>query len=86
MQAVRRSIGQMPYRRRQSGLSAMDRRKEQELWTLALTLLTALAAIAINPIHHQLFVAGLALAAALVTQATAMRNVAWNPHAAIDKV
>ena len=86
MQGERRSIGQMPYRRRQDGLSALERQEEHDLWANAVAILTLLIAVANNPLHNHILVAGTALVAALIARATAMRTIAWNAHAPIDKV
>ena len=86
MNNERRSVGQMPYRRRQDGLCAMERREEVKLWTLIISLLTVLVAAAANPALQGIVAGGLVLVGGLIARANAMRTMVWNPHGNIDKV
>ena len=86
MNNERRSIGQMPYRRRQDGLCGMERREELQLWTMIISILTVLAAAANNPLLNHVVAGGLVLVGAMIAQATALRTMAWNRHDRIDKV
>ncbi len=77
----------MPYKRRQDGLTAADRRLESRLWNELLAFLAILGNLAINPALNALaLIAGLVTALALLTRVSAMRIVQWQPHARIDKV
>jgi len=76
----RRSIGQMPYLRRQDGLSAIERREERALWTVILALAVAVAQA---PPNVQVVV--LPLLALLAARATALRVCAWAAPPPIDK-
>ena len=86
MNNERRSIGQMPYRRRHDGLCGMERREELQLWKLIISVLTVLGAAAMNPALQGIVAGGLLLAATLIARANAMRTAVWIRHAGIDKV
>ena len=79
-QGPRRPIGQMPFRRRHDGLSALERREEQQLLATAVSLL---GIVALSPLLIQPII--LALAIAILTKAAAMRVIIWNPLPAVDR-
>jgi hypothetical protein len=82
----RRPIGMMPYRRRQDGLGALERREEKKVCINIVAILTILVAIHNSPAHHQLLVLGIGFVTAMITRATAIRNIAWMAHPPINKV
>ena len=86
MQAERRSIGKMPYRRRQDGKSANERRAEVKLWTVILGILSLLAALVANPANAPIVAAGLAAVGGLIAAANTLRAVVWDDNAPINHV
>ena len=68
-QGERRGVGQMPYRRRQDGKTAIERREELELWGLIVGILTALVGLAVNPANAPLVAAAAATVAGLMATA-----------------
>ena len=86
MQAERRPVGRMPYRRRQLGKTAHERRTEVKLWTVILGILTLLGALVANPANAPIVAAGLAAVGGLIAAANTLRVVVWDAHAPIDHV
>ena len=81
MLGERRSTGVMPYRRRQHGLTALDRREETFLWSASLTLLTAIGIFINLPDYdNALLVGAMALVPAFVARAAT-----WKANLPIDK-
>jgi len=85
MYGERRSIGKMPYKRRQSGLSSLERRKEYNLWSEALLLLNFLVAIEHLPGINDIFIGVIALVTTIIGEANAMRSTIWNNHININR-
>ena len=80
MAAPRRAIGQMPYRRRYLGLSALERREEAQIWLLIGGLTQAHAAIPAGALKNLV-----ALAILLFTiYALSLRLVIYNVLGAIN--
>ena len=75
----RRSIGQMPYLRRQDGLSAIERGEERAIWTVILAI-----AVAVAQAPPKVLVVVLPLLALLAARA-ALRVCAWAAPPPIDK-
>lgn len=77
----------MPFRRRQDGLTASDRRLEEKLWRDLLAFLAIVHGLAANAVlNGPLIIASLVVATALLTRVTAMRVMIWQPHGRINKV
>jgi cobalamin synthase len=85
-QRPRRPIGLMPYRRRQDGLGALERREEKKLWMNIIAILTILVTIANSPAHQQILIVGVGFVTAMIARATAIRSIAWVAHPPINKV
>ena len=85
-QGERRAVKEMPYRRRQDGKTAIERREETKLWGLVVGILTVLVGLAVNPANAPQVAAAAATVAGLMTAAPAMRTVVWDDHAPIDHV
>ena len=79
----RRATSHMPYRRRQQGLTAADRRVEVRSWLELNLFLEHLGGIIGN---LPLLEAGLNVAYGLLNRVLAMRTVVWGAHARINKV
>ena len=73
MQNVRKSRGQMPYRRRCEGLSTLERMEEHQLWQGILCLVTLLVAL---PIHGAELAGILPFIQDCVTAAVNIRRIA----------
>lgn len=84
----RRSIGQMPVKRRQQGLCGLERNALFIFWHKIIELLTYLVAAVANGANAGgfLIVNGLALAQAMIAQARAAQTVVWTAHAPINRV
>lgn len=83
MQGGRRSIGQMPYLRRQDGLCSLERREEHKIWVSVVTILAAAAAMGgANPAAAAALGA---IAGVLMLRALAMRALVWAPNPPINR-
>jgi hypothetical protein len=83
----RRSIGQMPLKRRQQGLCGMERHALINFWRKIIELLTYLVAAVANGAHAGgfLIVNGLVVVQAMIAQARAAQRVVWAAHSPIDR-
>jgi len=74
MQSIRRAVGNMPYRRRHEGMTALERLEVKEHWEVIFGLLTAMigvAALENHPImYDQMLAGGVVLVTGLITQVT----------------
>ena len=83
----RRSIGQMPLKRRHQGLSGMERHGLIQLWRRIVAILTYLVAAVQNGanVGGLIFLNVLAAVHVLIARARAVQRVVWAAHAPIDR-
>jgi hypothetical protein len=84
-QAGRRSIGQMPYRRRHQGMCALERMAERGTWQTILNMLVVLFAVIQQHNFNRVAVQnGLIAIVDMIQQVELARQFVWDPNDPID--
>jgi hypothetical protein len=89
MNVERTSVGTMPFRRRQDGISAIERHEERELWDVITCFFNFLNNDVINNNIHvpfEIIGLGIQFLMTLMDLAIAIRTCVRNAHPVIDKV